>query len=156
MAHGRVYKALLALSILIELLFCSALLGVVYYQYFVQDTGVNYLPYTIVIGVFVLLFLIFVIHTAIYIFFKKTERLITINIVLCVCRLLVVFIGAITLFSEDNFSIDDKRFPEDPLSWLYHRKMVVIGGVVALFPIYILQLFVLNRCFSAERKQSLQ
>lgn len=36
-----------------------------------------------------------------------------------VARLLVVFIGAFALFSEEGYPQDDKSFRTDPYSWIY-------------------------------------
>ncbi|CAJ0578148.1 unnamed protein product, partial [Mesorhabditis spiculigera] len=148
MAHGTLYKGLLGLSVAVNALFCLLFTSILVWNY-VQK---QHLPTSVAISFisFIVLFILFLVAFLLYMT-RKTDASILWAVVLTIARFLVVLIGSFSLMSTDTFAQYDRDIEHDVVKWIEYRKMLVIGFCVLYLPLFLIELFVLNKYHAAQR-----
>ncbi|NP_001343729.1 uncharacterized protein CELE_R06A10.1 [Caenorhabditis elegans] len=148
------HKVSLALSVLVDVVLCAALLvSLIYYFY----TGKSFSPHYIVgFCSFFILFsgffisLLVAVHT-------KDIRAILVSVVFTVARFICAIIVVIAWLSDyhgnptedtPKSKSEQENVTEDPYEWISHRKAILIAFAGIYIKIFISQLFILNRYYS--------
>ncbi|CAJ0933952.1 unnamed protein product, partial [Mesorhabditis belari] len=142
MKYEKLYKSLFSISLvfnsLLSILFLSILIW--------SSIQKQYLSVSVTIAAltFVALFIAFI---GVLLMMKRRESdvLVMWAVVLSIGRLLAVLIGAFSLMSADTFKQEDRKIEDDVIKWMEYRKLIVIAFCILYFPLFLIELFVLNR-----------
>ncbi|CAB3410804.1 unnamed protein product [Caenorhabditis bovis] len=131
-------------SIIFDVVLCAALLvSLIYYYSNGRQFSTHYL---VGFCAFFILFALFLI-AIVYLFATEKRRAVLFAVVITIARFLSAIVVVIAWLADYNGPQGEKD-ENDPYEWISNRKPILFAFTAIYVPIFIVQLFVLNRIYT--------
>uniref|UniRef100_A0A0K0FBZ1 Uncharacterized protein n=1 Tax=Strongyloides venezuelensis TaxID=75913 RepID=A0A0K0FBZ1_STRVS len=140
--HGKIYTTLFAICCLINLVIC----GLLIYIMSKSMDNPEKPEWAIILSFSTFIFFTIALMVTFVIWRKfRKDILLILCVTFTVGQCLCMVVSGVAFYVDETYPTKDVLFTSNPYSWLEFHRFVFLSAVILLLPIYVCQLFVINR-----------